>query len=493
MKGERSLDIENPFIRYYINQNEELKEYIDLYEIPRKEDIFLIEKMMSVDVGNLFKDLGYDNKGNLILNCNSLRYLQQCIANPNHKHWRGSFCKDRYCPICSHLKSHKASEMLFDIIKSIKKDNNYKNSSLVFMTLTQKSVGVGELRDELDKMQRAIQEMMKKELIFSTAKNYKTDKKTGKKRSYGTKGVVQGTIRHLEVTSKYSKERDRIEFHPHWHVLLLVKQAYFDDKKYFWDQKKLIKNWRKYMDLNYNPNVDIRKIVDGAEEDKRSFDVKLKDMEPDGAIKEISKYSTKDSDLIKVDVDEDTGDIKINWSDSKVILNEMYKSLHNRRDLILTGAFKKTKERLFGNKDADELVTEMQDDQLIDLFRDKKCKTCGADTIEYLQRYSTYNKWYYNLSEDKLQSYKEGLNNQINTIIKRRRDIILESLRAEKVEENRVNKLMELMCEDAKIYPFDDVKSYLESIYEKEDVEKYFATIGEKKSDDSWQSNIRGN
>ena len=412
------MDIENPFIQYYINQNEELKEYIELYEIPRKEDIFLIEKMMSVDISNLFKNLGYISKSELIGNCNSLRYLQQCIQNPNHKHWRGSFCKDRYCPICSHLKSHKASEMLFAVIESIKKDNNYKGSSLVFMTLTQKSVGVGELKDELDKMQKAIQEMMKKELIFSTAKNYKIDKKTGKKRSYGTKGVVQGTVRHLEVTSKYSKQRERIEFHPHWHVIMLVKQAYFTDKKYFWDQKKVIRIWKKYMSLNYSPNVDIRKITDGALEEKKSYDVKLKDMEPDGAIKEVSKYSTKDADLIKVDVDKDTGEIRINWSDSKIILNEMYKSLHNRRDLILTGAFKKTKERLFGNKNAEELVSEMQDAELVDIFKNKKCKTCGADTVEYLQRYSKFNKCYYNLSDKKLQDYKDSMNREIKRIIK---------------------------------------------------------------------------
>lgn len=417
------MNIENPFIQYYINQNEELKEYIELYDIPRKEDIFLIEKMMSVDISNLFKDLGYISKSELIANCNSLRYLQQCIQNPNHKHWRGSFCKDRYCPICSHLKSHKASQMLFKIIESIQKDNNYKNSSLIFITLTQKNVGVGELKDELDKMQKAVQEMIKKELIFSTAKNYKVDKKTGKKRSYGIKGVVQGTVRHLEVTSKYDKKRERIEFHPHWHMILLVKQTYFDDKKYFWDKDKLIMVWKKYMNLNYKPNVDIRKIVDGASEDKHSFDVKLKDMEPNGAIKEISKYSTKDSDLIKVDVEEGTGNIKINWSDSKVILNEMYKSLHNRRDLIFTGAFKKTKERLFGNKSTDELVSEMQDAELVDIFKNKKCRTCGADTVEYLQRYSKFNKCYYNLSEKKLNDYKDSMNREIKRIIKRKQEL----------------------------------------------------------------------
>ena len=417
------MDIENPFIQYYINQNSELKEYIELFEIPRKEDIFLIEKMMSVDISGLFKDLGYHRKSELISGCNSLRYLQQCITNPDHKHFRGSFCRDRYCPICSHLKSHKANEMMFTIIQSIQRDNNYKNSSLVFLTLTQRNVGVGELKDELDKMQRAIQEMMKNELIFSTAKNYKVDKKTGKKRPYGTKGVVQGTVRHLEVTSKYSKERNRIEFHPHWHMILLVKNMYFTDRKYFWDKNKVIKIWKKYMKLNYEPSVDIRKVTDGADELNSTYDVKLKNMEPTGAIKEICKYSTKDSDLIKVSKGEN-GEFKINWNDSKIILNEMYKSLYNRRDLIFTGAFKKTKERLFGKKDAEELVSEMQDAELIDLFKNKKCKTCGSDTVEYLQRYSKFNNCYYNLSQDKLDSYKKGMNNEIKRIIKRKQEAL---------------------------------------------------------------------
>lgn len=350
--------------------------------------------------------------------------------------------------------------MMFTIIQSIQKDNNYKNSSLVFLTLTQKNVGVGELKEELDKMQRAIQEMMKKELIFSTAKRYKYDKKTGKKRSYGTKGVVQGTVRHLEVTSKYSRKRDRIEFHPHWHIILLVKQAYFDDEKFFWDQEKAIRVWKKYMDLDYDPSVDIRKVTDGADELNNSYDVTLKNMEPTGAIKEICKYGTKDSDLIKVSEDEN-GELKINWNDSKIILNEMYKSLYNRRDLIFTGAFKKTKERLFGKKDAAELVDEMQDAELIDLFKNKKCKTCGADTIEYLQRYSKFNKCYYNLSQDKLDSYKKGMNNEIKKIVKRKQDA-LKGIK--KVDENVTD---EWILIDDGYDPFEMKISYEEYLKQK--------------------------
>ncbi|MPQ44612.1 protein rep [Clostridium tarantellae] len=415
------MDIEKKFIKYYINKNKELKEYIELYEIPRKEDIFLIEKMMSVDISNMFNILGYNKKSYLIENCNSIRYLQQCIDNPNHKYFRGSFCRDRYCPICSHIKSHKTSDMMFKIMKSIQKDNNFKNSSLIMLTLTQKNVGVGELKEEINKMQSAIQAMMNKELIFSTAKNYKKDSKTGKRRSYGTKGVVQGTVRHLEVTSKFNPNNNRIEFHPHWHMIMLVKNSYFTEK-FYWSNDKVIRVWKKYMKLDYNPNTDIRKIVDGALDNDKIFNIKLKDMKPEGAIKEICKYSTKDSDIIKVYEDSKTGILNINWSDSTVILKELYLALHNRRDLIFTGAFKKTKERLYGKKDTDDLISEMQDEELIDLFKNKKCKICGANTIESLQRYSAYNKCYYMLEKDKLELYKQKMNDEIKRIIKKKKE-----------------------------------------------------------------------
>ena len=38
------MNIESKIIRYYIQDDEALKEYFELYEIPKKEHIFLIEK-----------------------------------------------------------------------------------------------------------------------------------------------------------------------------------------------------------------------------------------------------------------------------------------------------------------------------------------------------------------------------------------------------------------------------------------------------------------
>ena len=128
------MNIESDFIKYYSQDDEALSEHIELYEVLTEEQMFLIQKRFAMDIASIFRQLNKVNKSDLIKNCNSLRYMQQCINNPEHKHFRGSFCKDRYCPICSHIKSHKETQMLFTIMESMQKDNNYKNCYLIFVT-----------------------------------------------------------------------------------------------------------------------------------------------------------------------------------------------------------------------------------------------------------------------------------------------------------------------------------------------------------------------
>ena len=98
----------------------------------------------------------------------------------------------------------------------------------------------------------------------------------------------------------------------------------------------------------------------------------------------------------------------------------------------MTGEFLKQKKRLFGNKDADDLIDEMQDSELIDIFKNKKCKKCGSPVTEHLLRYSGVKKVYLELSKDKLDSYKRGMNNEIKKIVKRKQ----EALKNAKIDEN---------------------------------------------------------
>lgn len=403
------MNIESQLIRYYVQDDEELKEYLELYEIPKKEHIFLIEKRMSSDVAKLLFSLGHKSKSSLIENCNGVRFLQQCVENEDHKHFHSSFCRDRFCPICSHIKSHKESEMLSNIIESLQKDSNYKNSVLLFATFTQKNVGVGELAGEVDKINKAIKELLKKEPLFKDY--YKICKGKKVKR----KALCQGTVRHLEITSKYNPKTKRIEFHAHWHILLLVKKSYFTEKHLQWTNKKMQKIWRKYMELDYNPNVDIRlarnKDTINVKDNGKIKVENISELDTNGAIKELCKYSTKETDILKF-TEDDEGNISINWNDSRIILGELYKALLHKRILVFTGAFKKTKERLYGKKEADDLINELSEDDAIQIFKDR-CKKCGAPVTEHIYLWRNKDRGYVEGSEEFKDTYKKSVEGAI--------------------------------------------------------------------------------
>lgn len=440
------MNIESDFIKYYSQDDKKLSEHIEIYEILTEEQIFLIQKRFAMDIASIFRQLKHENKADLIKNCNSLRYMQQCISDPNHKHFRGSFCKDRYCPICSHIKAHKETQMLFSIMESMQKDNNYKNCYIIFVTLTQKNVTTGELKKEVDKINGAIKELLKKDKLF------KGSKRKNKGKIVNVKPLCIGTIRHLEVTAGYKAARQRIEYHPHIHLLMLVRKDYWNKESNQWTHKKLMKKWRELMNLDYDPVVhitlvkndnmdkiiEIKESQDGEEitttdiESKSAKKNNLVNLDTDGALKEISKYETKDTDKIKFIKNKETGRVEINWNDSKEIIRELYISLHQKRTTVMTGEFLKQKKRLFGNKDADDLIDEMQDSELIDIFKNKKCKKCGSPVTEHLLRYSGVKKVYLELSKDKLDSYKRGMNNEIKKIVKRKQ----EALKNAKIDEN---------------------------------------------------------
>lgn len=492
------MNIESDFIKYYSQDDEILSEQIEIYEVLTEEQIFLIQKRFAMDIATIFRQLKYENKADLIKNCNSLRYMQQCIKDPNHKHFRGSFCKDRYCPICSHIKSHKETQMLFSIMESMQKDNNYKNCYLIFVTLTQKNVTTGELKDEVNKINGAVKELLKNDKLF------KSSKRKDKGKMVNVKPLCIGTIRHLEVTAGYKPSRRRIEYHPHVHLLLLVRKDYWNKESNQWTHKKLMKKWRELMNLDYDPVVHITLVKnDGMDkiieirESQESTDISTTDIESktakknnlvnldtDGALKEISKYETKDTDKIKFIKDKETGRVEINWNDSREIIRELYISLHQKRTTVMTGEFLKQKKRLFGNKDADDLIDEMQDAELVDLFKNIKCKKCGSPVTEHLLRYSGSKKIYLELGKDKLETYKQGMNAQVQSIIDRRREAKNKILDNEKNVNEKRDIIMKMIDEDAKIYPFEDVQAYLECIYKSEEVEEYM----QKKTDESWQS-----
>lgn len=415
------MNFESDLFQYYIQNDEALREHYELIEILTQEQKHLILKRMSMDIASIFRQLGKENKADLIRGCNSLRYIKQCLAHPEHKEFKVNYCKDRFCPICSHLKAHKQTEMLHTILEAMQKDNNTKNSYLIFVTLTQKNVLPGELSEEVDKTTKALTKLIKTDPLF---KDYKT-KKNGKITI--NKAPCWGAVIKKECTSSYKEQLKSVDFNPHIHLLLLVRKDYWNQKSKQWTHKKLGQKWKEALELDYTPVVWISLVRNGelisdkqenvfndidpkkAKEQKNN----LENLDSSGALKEIGKYEAKESDMLPMTKDKD-GNISINWGDARIVLGELYKAYNRRRTLTYTGEFKRQKERLFGKKEAEDLVEDIKGDELIDLFERATCKKCGAPTEEHLERYSGKIKNYKRLSDTALQSYKQGMNDLVN-------------------------------------------------------------------------------
>ena len=142
------------------------------------------------------------------------------------------FCQLRLCPVCNWRRSLKIFSQVSKIIQAIEQDREH---AYIFLTLTQKNVSGEELDQELDKMMKAWNRFL----------GYKK-----------VKDVVKGSYRGLEITydkeSKitkrmYQEKKDYYKklglkvgnknpnfdmYHPHFHVLIVVRKGYFTSKEY---------------------------------------------------------------------------------------------------------------------------------------------------------------------------------------------------------------------------------------------------------------------
>lgn len=132
-----------------------------------------------------------------------------------------------------------------------------------------------------------------------------------------------GFLRATEVT--YSKKLD--SYHPHLHVLLMVKPGYFRSKADYLNQEEWTELWQKAMKLDYTPVVDIRAVK--ADKGKG-----LK-----GAILETAKYPVKPFDV----TDEKTD---FTAQEKLQIVDDMLTGLHRKRQIGFGKLFKDIKKEL---------------------------------------------------------------------------------------------------------------------------------------------------
>lgn len=224
------------------------------------------------------KHLSEDNL-NLIYECGSyLEMISDKFLEIKKIH-KANFCKNRFCPMCAWRQTKKDALKISIIMEFIKKELGL---DFIFLTLTAPNVKAENLNEEIKKYNKSFQKLVKRKEFIKISKGY---------------------VRKLEIT--YNQERN--DYHPHFHVIIVVNKSYFTDKTYI-SKKKFLKLWQECMNDDSITQVDVKKIDTN---DKKS-------------ISEIAKYGAKDSDYMY----------------SQDVFDIFYKALKGKQLVTYSGAFK---------------------------------------------------------------------------------------------------------------------------------------------------------
>lgn len=216
----------------------------------------------------------------LIEDCNTFMMFVGDESMEKKKQHKGNSCKNRFCPVCAWRKAKKDALALSVMMEYIKEEHQ---KEFIFLTLTAPNVPAEELNDEIKDYNKAFQRLMQRQEV---------------------KKVVKGYARKLEIT--YNKERN--DYHPHFHVLIAVNKSYFQDRKQYINHDRWLDLWREVTKNPLITQVNVKKVRHNNKKE----------------IAEISKYGAKDSDYL---VNENVFDV-------------FYKSLKGKQIIVYSGLFK---------------------------------------------------------------------------------------------------------------------------------------------------------
>lgn len=241
-------------------------ELIETFETGRKKP-WKEKKKLSLELANIYKDLSENKKEgdplkdrfrkryNTILQCATFLEFRTDFEYKEKKLINANFCKIRLCPMCIWRRSLKIYSSTQKIMGYLKNDYSFS-----FVTLTVRNVKDEYLRQTIKDLNNSFHRMIKNKKF----KNY-----------------VVGYFKAIEVT--INKDYGSYWFgtyHPHIHVIIA------HDKNKNINIKDIKELWKKAARLKYNPECDIREILE------------KKDKSIDDIVAEVSKYAVKDNDII---------------------------------------------------------------------------------------------------------------------------------------------------------------------------------------------------
>ena len=248
-------------------------------------------KILSLKLADIFKELQYKKTFvERVISCgDTLRFIKK--QDGSLKLYQAYFCKNKLCPICNWRRSMKYSYQTSKIVdEAIKQE---PKGRFLFLTLTVKNIEGKALNSTISQLTKSF------DRLFKRAKVQRN---------------LLGYLRSVEVTHN---ENDKT-YHPHIHVLMMVRPSYFQSKKDYITQKEWSDMWSQSLKVDYVPMIDIRTVKETGKGLR-------------GAVLETAKYPTKP---IKLDIE------------NKQVVDDLYNGLYRKRQLGYGGLFKAIKKQL---------------------------------------------------------------------------------------------------------------------------------------------------
>lgn len=268
---------------------------------------------------NLLLSAAYDEidikKADRLRECASwLKYSE--LKNGSKRLTHANFCRVRLCPMCVWRRGLKIYAQTSKIMDELNKEKEY---GYIFVTLTIKNVYGTRLDNAIDSMLQGWQRFIQRKRVDT---------------------VVKGWYRGLEITHNLDYKSDNFDtYHPHFHCVFAVSKSYFSGHSYI-SRKEWQQIWRDSMRLDYDPQVDVRKVKGNTAK----------------AVSEVAKYAVKDSDYIIPD----DWDLTI---DTVRLLDDV---LHKRRFVAYGKRFKELHKKLSLDDVEDGDLVHVEADQLDD-------------------------------------------------------------------------------------------------------------------------------
>lgn len=241
-----------------------------------------------------------------------------------------NFCRVRLCPICAWRRSLKTFGQVFKIVSVAQSDYAF-----IFLTLTVKNCEPEKLSDTLDMLSKSWDRFVK----------YKD-----------VKNVIKGYYRACEVTHNVQEDT----YHPHFHCLLAVNKSYFSSRDYL-SQPKWRDLWKRAARLDYDPQVDVRRV---------------KSDKVEGVCAEVAKYAVKVGDVICFD----------DWDLTVDTVRTLDKALNKRRFIAFGGVFKEIHKQLNLDDVEDGDLVHENDSEFPDVSKDTVLYAWNSGYNQYIRR-----------------------------------------------------------------------------------------------------------